>query len=107
MKKAQLLEIKGLQTMPTQHIDPEPLFEHQGVTIYPIYRHDEVEDCRRQFSYGYSPNCSDDGVDSFDIRDIAGFQEGVAHEEFLKQAIDDGRLLALVGPELLSAGANK
>lgn len=90
--------------MPTQYVDPEPLFQHKGVTIYPIYRHDEVDDVRRQYWYGYSPCCSDDGVDSFDIRDLLGFRESVNHEAFIKQAIDDGQLLALVGPELMSAG---
>ncbi len=88
--------------MPTRWVDPEPLFEHQGVTIYPIWRRDDLDDVRRTYWYGYSPLCSDDGTDAFDIRDVEGFREGVEHVQFLKAAIEDGRLLKLVGERLLN-----
>lgn len=90
--------------MPFQQIDSKPVFKRKGISIYPIYRNDDLDDLRREYWYGYSPSCTDDGVDSFDIRDVEGFREGVDHEHFLKHAIADGRLLKLVGSQLVAGG---
>jgi hypothetical protein len=87
------------------------LFTHKGVAIYAILRHDHPQDIVRTYWYGWSPKCNDAGRDSFDIRDVEGydgptgvFQVGVplpARETrafdpiaFMKKAIDDHRLQA-------------
>jgi hypothetical protein len=92
----------------TQSVRPKPLFRRKGVAIYPIYRHDSLDGVRREYWYGYSPDCSDDGTDAFDIREVPGYNgpTGVFRlgetprsvrfdsMEFLRGAIEEGTLQA-------------
>jgi hypothetical protein len=59
--------------MITQRMEPKPILRSKGVKIYPIYRNDDADDVQREFWFGFSPDCSDDGTDSFDIRDVPGY----------------------------------
>jgi hypothetical protein len=94
--------------MLTQRVEPKPILRRKGMKIYPIYRNDDADDMQREFWYGTSPDCSDDGTDSFDIRDVPGydgptgaFRVGEKPSRpaipfdplaFLRQAIDAGVL---------------
>jgi hypothetical protein len=82
------------------------LLRRKGITIYPIHRHDNADDVRREFWYGYSPDCSDHGTDAFDVREVPGydgptgiFRLGETPQAarfdppaFLRRAIDEGAL---------------
>jgi hypothetical protein len=82
--------------MPNVWKDPDVVLEHKGVTIYHVYRNDQVDEGPRTYWYGYTPSCDDCGTDSFDIRDVArviGIEvDADNHEEILIKAIDLGHI---------------
>ena len=82
--------------MPSKWVPPEKFLEHGGVTIYHIYRHDDLDQGPREYWYGWHEACRDDG-DSFDVRDLpnpsgddVGTEEG--RKAILREAIDAGIL---------------
>ena len=55
--------------MPTQWVPPEVYLTHGGVTVYRVYRHDDIEQGPRDYWYGWHEGCSDE-EDALDIRDL-------------------------------------
>lgn len=57
--------------MPYAWVKPEVALEHKGVKIYHVYKNDDYDSGPRTFWFGYSIFCDDEGIDSFDVRDLA------------------------------------
>lgn len=57
--------------MPYAWVDPDVAFEHGDVKVYHVYKNDIMDEGVRNYWYGWSPRCNDDGDDSFDARDLA------------------------------------
>ncbi len=57
--------------MPMQWVPPEVALEYKGVTIYHVYKNDDMEQGARTFWFGTSPDCSDENEKSFDIRALS------------------------------------
>lgn len=90
----------------TEWVDPEVFLEHNGVTIYHVYKGDDVECGRRFYWFGTTIHASDDDDDdgeSFDVRDLPGAHAALSYVPFAEQepvvrqlivaAIDNGRLI--------------
>ena len=60
--------------MPFDWVDAEVFLEHNGVTIYHVYKNDFMNGGSRTYHYGTSPDCSDDGDEhgEFDVRELPG-----------------------------------
>lgn len=78
--------------MPIGFYFAPPLFSYKGVTVYGIFVDDHTNKGLREDKYGWSHFASDEGEDSFDIKDLPNYQDEVEHMELLKQAIDLGIL---------------
>jgi hypothetical protein len=79
--------------MPEKWVEPQVFLRYRGVKIYHVYRHDNYNDVR-SYIYGSSIHCTDDGEDTFDVRDLP-VPEGVSksdHAAIIKAAIDAGDL---------------
>ncbi len=77
--------------MPYAWIEPEIFMEHDGVTIYHIYKDDYLDGVARAYWYGTRPSCSDDGSGDggeFDVRDLPAV-EGASAED------DEGRAVII------------
>jgi len=94
--------------MPMQWIPPEVALEYKGVTIYHIYKNDDMEQGKRTFWFGKSVEATDRGDDdnTIDVRTLPTFVaaayaaseqwKGMSDDEramfALKAAIDQGLL---------------
>ena len=77
--------------MPYIWTEPAVVLEHQGVTIYNVYK-DGWWDCGcREFLYTTDIT---EQAEHFDIRDLPSFQNGADHTVILKQAIEHGEITA-------------
>lgn len=88
--------------MPEKWVEPEVFLQYRGVKIYHVYRNDNYNDVR-SFIYGNSIDCTDDGEDTFDVRDLP-VPEGVSkkdHAAIIKAAIDAGAL-KVIGEQVVS-----
>ena len=84
-------------------VEPCIALEHNGVTIYHVYKNDDIDDVIRSFVYGYDVNCTDDGDFTFDVRELP-FYDKQKHDQLpyddreeyifsvIRQAIDEGIL---------------
>ena len=71
---------------------------HKGITIYRIYKNDEVDCGMRDYWFGLAPDSSDEGMDSFDIRELPTWDPAADEVEdtrkgfrkIIKAAIDQG-----------------
>lgn len=82
--------------------DPEVYVTHKGVTVYHLYKNDDIEQGARTYSFTLHPQAgeADWGVfpntPLFDVRDLPGFTDGPWNEragiirEFVIAAIDAG-----------------
>lgn len=77
--------------MPEKWVAPELFLRYRGVNIWHVYYRDVYGD-RRQYIYGNSIYCSDDGDYTFDVRDLP-VPDGVSpddHATIIRAAIDAG-----------------
>lgn len=70
--------------MPYVWVEPETFLEHNGVTIYHVYRNDNINDVR---CYWYTVDITENTA--FDIRDLPEYDGALSHEEVFKRAIDN------------------
>lgn len=77
--------------MPYMWVPPEVFLEHKGVVIYHVYRDDNIDD-PREYWYGYSETCSDEGDDVFDVRTLPNPDGLTDHADIIRRAIDMGIL---------------
>lgn len=59
----------------TDWVDPEVFMVHNGVTIWHVYKGDQIEQEPRQYRYAFSRQAADDGDGfefTFDVRDLPG-----------------------------------
>lgn len=89
-----------------EYVENEIALTHNGVTVYNIYRNDEVDDGLRAYWYGLHPDASDqvsfpDMEGSFDIRDLPEWRgwggdrdsnREPLHDKVLAAAIDNGTI---------------
>ena len=48
--------------MPYGWVDPEVELVHRGVTVWNVYKNDQVDECRREYWYTINETaCEDDG----------------------------------------------
>ncbi len=78
--------------MPWAWVNPPLVLEHKGVKIYGIFKKNIVRNTIQPFTYGYSPECDDDGTDSFDIRFLPTYSHEKTHTQIICEAIDRGVL---------------
>jgi len=92
--------------MPIGFYFAPPLFLYKGVTVYGVFVDDHTNKGLRKDKYGWSKFSSDEGQDSFDIKDLPNYQDEVEHVDLLKEAIDQGILSAkgLKHENLLTTG---
>lgn len=82
--------------MPTKWISPKKFLTHKGVTIYHVYKNDEIDQGARIYWYGWCEDCYDDR-NSFDVRDLPNPNQCVietvaGRKALLREAIDAGIL---------------
>lgn len=78
----------------TDWVDPEVFMVHNGVTIWHVYKNDDIEQGPRIYSYAFSPQGTDDGDGSeftFDVRDLPG---GLDIETYGGNSDDMKRMIA-------------
>ena len=75
--------------MPYIWTEPAVVLEHQGISVYNVYK-DGYWDCGCR-EYLYSTDITEQ-ADPFDIRDLPSFQHGKDHAVTLKQAIESGEI---------------
>lgn len=82
--------------MPYAWVEPEVFMQHDGVTIYHIYKDDDFDGVARAYWYGTRPSCSDSGSGEggeFDVRDLPDVKGASADDEegrrtIIRAAID-------------------
>lgn len=79
--------------MPYGWIDPEVFIEHNGMTVYHVYKDDEISQGRREFWYT-TDLCGGDCNDpfAFDVRELPTYADGKSHRQVIWEAIDAGIL---------------
>ena len=81
----------------TEWVPPAVFMQYKDVTIYHVYRHDDVDQQMRCYSYGYDEQCTDEGDYAFDVRDLPNpHDHKVNHPNgcraIIRDAIDAGIL---------------
>ncbi len=56
--------------MPYRWVSSSVFLEHNDVVIYHVFKDDYEDQGARTFWYGWNEDCTDDGQDSFDVRDL-------------------------------------
>lgn len=69
--------------MPYVWVEPETFLEYSGVTIYHVYRNDNINDVR---VYLYTVDITESSA--FDIRDLPEYEEALSHDEIFRRAVD-------------------
>ena len=75
--------------MPYIWTEPELFVEHQGVSVYHVYK-DGYWDCGCRV-YWYTTDITEQ-AEPFDIRDLPSFRQDGDHYAILKQAIECGEI---------------
>jgi len=75
--------------MPYIWTEPALVIEHQGVSVYHVYRHDHME-CG-YCEYWYTTDITEQ-AEPFDIRNRDSYQNSEDHSVILKQAIERGEI---------------
>jgi len=86
----------------TEWIPNEVFLKHQGVDVYRVYRHDEIDNVR-QYNFGMTDQASDDGDGNgeFDVRHLSTWTQQCPCQNqgtderviaAIKAAIDSGEL---------------
>lgn len=70
--------------MPYMWVEPEVFLEYGGVTIYHVYKNDNINDVR---AYWYTVDVTE--CNDIDIRDLSEYNEELEHEEVFRRAIDN------------------
>ena len=79
--------------MPFGWIDPEVFLTHGDVTIYHVYKDDEIAQGRREYWYTTDLSGGDyEDPCSFDVRDLPTFTSKKSHEQVIIEAIKAGVL---------------
>ena len=79
--------------MPFGWIDPEVFLTHGDVTIYHVYKDDEIAQGRREYWYTTDLSGGDyEDPCSFDVRDLPSFTPEKSHEQVIIEAIKAGVL---------------
>lgn len=73
-------------------IDPEVFIKHKCVTIYHVYRNDDIDQGRRKFWYTTDPYGGECNDCSFDIRELKSYSPEKSHEQIIREAIDIGEI---------------
>lgn len=87
----------------SEWVDPEVFLTHHGVTIYHVYKNDDLAEGVRFYWYGTSPTASDEtGTDTFDVRDLDnphGDDTGTlaGHRDLICGAIERGIVRTATG----------
>lgn len=90
--------------MPYQSVfvPAEVFTEHNGVTIYHVYKNDDVEQGARTYSYAITEDGSDSDPDwggTFDVRDLPAWREPIHHPDLpfdeVRTRLDDAILHAI------------
>jgi hypothetical protein len=77
--------------MPYIWTEPTEVLTHEGVTVYHVYRNGFWDQGAYEFHYTADIT---ESADSFDIRDLESYKEGMEHSEVLKLAIERGEISA-------------
>jgi len=77
--------------MPYIWTEPAIVLEHQGVSVYNVYKDGYWECGCREFLYTTDIT---EQAKYFDIRDLPSFQYDVDHDDILKWAIERGEITA-------------
>jgi len=75
--------------MPVGFYYAPPLLQHKNVTIYGIHVDDHSNKRLRKTKFGFSKYASDEGQDTFDLKDLCNFQEDVEPIKLIIEAIDN------------------
>ncbi len=86
--------------MPYGWIDPEMFLEHKDVTVYHVYKDDEIDAGRRECWYTLDPGQGevmgdDDAI--FDIRDLPNPNHRPHHADQIRDLIDAGFVVVAPG----------
>lgn len=77
--------------MPTASVEAAAFLTYRGVTIYHVYKDDNVDNVRREFLFSIDPHnsadCSFDEDRDFDVRDFPFFPQREPSELNVDQAI--------------------
>jgi len=68
-------------------VDPEVFLEHKGITIYHIYKNDNIDQGERTYHYTTDIEEGERGDSAFDVRDLDNWTEP-NHPPFLSGAGD-------------------
>ena len=80
--------------MPYVWVDPEVFMEHNGVTVFHVYKNDFEEEGRRAYQSSTDPAGEDEGDFVFDVRALSTFGPSLTHKEIIAKAIDLGEVVA-------------
>lgn len=80
------------ETMPQGFFYAPALFKHKEVTVFGIHIDDHASNKLREDKFGWSSYSSDEGEDSFYLRDLPNFNESQLPYDVLINAIDCGYL---------------
>ena len=75
--------------MPYIWTEPAMVLEHQGVSVYNVYK-DGFGDCGCR-EYLYTTDVTEQ-AEPFDIRDLSDYQHGQDHAVILRRAIENGEI---------------
>lgn len=78
--------------MPYAWVEPGLYLEHQGVSVYHVYRNDFMD--AGAYEYQYTVDIQERCEGQFDIRDLAAYRPGEDHQDILRRAIGAGELTA-------------
>lgn len=74
--------------MPYIWTEPMLVLEHQGVSVYNVYKNDNWESA---YEFQYTTDITEDSA-PFDLRDLDSYRAGEAHAIILKRAIECGEI---------------
>lgn len=74
--------------MPYIWTEPALVLEHQGVSVYNVYKDDNLE---RAYDYQYTTDVTEQST-PFDIRDLESFRAEKDHKSILIRAIERGEI---------------
>lgn len=78
--------------MPREWVPPEEFVSHKGISIFHVYKDDEMQNGPREFWYTTSENDGEGSGFEFDVRNLPDYDSS-DHEGTVKKAIEAGLLI--------------
>lgn len=76
--------------MAIAYVENSVMVSYHGITVYHIHKDDQAEQSVREYWYTLDAYGGEDSEDTFDIRDLQGYDECMTHAKNLVHMINDG-----------------